>query len=225
VGGLLLLAVPIALSAVVIVAGIAIVVVARRQRPLLLARQQAIAALCAERGLIAELGPDDFAILGPIDRSWLTNAHALPDHSVAVADFLQPAGKHTAFFSMLGFTIAGVNVPYVAVWRRGLGGITVGSTPTLELESTEFDKQFTVKAKDRRSATMLLDPGMMQLLLDCEQVNFDMDGNRVLAYVNRATESAHAPAAPVELELLFKFLDGFVARVPQILRTEYAAEQ
>lgn len=223
--GLVLLALPIALSAVVIVAGIAIVIAARRQRPLLLARQQAIAALCAQRGLVSELAPDDFAILGPIDTSWLTNGHALPDHSVAVADFIQPAGKHTAFFSMLAFTITGVNVPYVAVWRRGLSGITVGSTPTLELESTEFDKQFTVKAKDRRSATMLLDPAVMQLFLDCEQVNFDMDGSRVLAYVNRATERAHAPAAPVELELLFRFLDEFVARVPATLRSEHAAEQ
>jgi hypothetical protein len=224
VSGLVLLVVPIALSAVVIVAAIAIVIVARRQRPLLLARQQAITARCAQRGLVAQLTPDDFAILGRIDRSWLTNGHALPDHSVAVADFVQPAGKHTAFFSMLAFTITGVNVPYVAVWRRGLTGITVGGPPTLELESTEFDKQFMVKARDRRSATMLLDPGVMQLLLDCEQVNFDMDGNRVLAYVNRAAEAAHAPAEPVEFELLFRFLDGFVARAPSILRSEYPAQ-
>ena len=222
--GLVLLVVPIALSAVVIVAGVAILVAARRQRPLLLARQQAFAALCAQRGLVSELAPDDFAILGPIDRSWLTNGHALPDHSVAVADFVQPAGKHTAFFSMLSFTVAGVNIPFVAVWRRGFGGITIGSTPTLELESTDFDKQFTVKAKDRRSATMLLDPGVMQLLMDCEQVNFDMVGDRVLAYVNRAAEPAHQPAEPVEFQLLFRFLDGFVARVPSILRSEYAAE-
>jgi hypothetical protein len=225
VSGLLLLALPIALSAVVIAAGIAIVVFARRQRPLVLAREQVTATLWAQRGLVADLGPDDFAILGPIDRRWLTNAHASPDHSVAVADFTQPAGKRTAFFSMLTFTVSGMNLPFVAVARRGLTGITVGGPPTLELESTEFDKQFMVKAKDCRSATMLLDLGVMQLLLDCEQVNFDMDGNRVLAYVNRAAERPHPPAEPVELELLFKFLDGFVARVPTILPSEYAAEQ
>src|SRR5207248_5920785 len=197
----------------------------RRLRPSMLARQQAIAALCAQRGLEAELGPDDFAILGPIPATWLTNSHALPDHSVAVADFTQPSGKHTSFFSMLTFTVAGVNLPFVQVVRRGVAAITVGGPPTIELESTDFDNRFIVKSKDRRGATMLLVPGVMQLLLDCDQVNFDMVGNRVLAYVNRADEPAHQPAEPVELELLFRFLDGFVARVPPILRSDYAAEQ
>ena len=98
-GGLVLLVIPIALSAVVIVAGIAIVVLAQRQRPLLLARQMAVTALCAQRGLVAAVGPDDFAILGPIARNSLTNAHASPDHSIAVADFTRPAGRHTSFFS------------------------------------------------------------------------------------------------------------------------------
>jgi len=224
VPGVVLLAIPIVLSAVVIVAGIAIVLMARRQRPLLLARQQAIAALCSRRGLVSEVGPDDFAILGPIDPHWFTNAHAALDHAVAVADFTQPAGNHTAFFSMLTFTVAGVNLPFVQVVRRGLTAITVGGPPTIELESTDFDNQFMVKSKDRRSATMLLDPGMMQLLVDCRLVNFDMVGNRVLAYVNRGGEPAHQPAEPVELELLFRFLDGFLLRMPELLRTEFAAD-
>jgi hypothetical protein len=52
-----------------------------------------------------------------------------------------------------------------------------------------------------------------------------MIGDRVLASINRATESSHDPSQPVEFELLFKFWDGFVARVPSILRSEYAAVQ
>jgi hypothetical protein len=63
----------------------------------------------------------------------------------------------------------------------------------------------------------------MQLLLDCDDVNFDMVGDKVLAFVNRAAEPAHRPTEPVEFEVLFRFMDGFVARVPAILRTEYAA--
>src|SRR5260370_40404064 len=94
--GALLLAVPIALSACVIGCGIAIAIIARRQRPLLLARQQAIAALCAQRGLVSAVAPADFAILGPIDPRWLANSHASPDHMVAVADFTRPGGQHTA---------------------------------------------------------------------------------------------------------------------------------
>jgi hypothetical protein len=72
---------------------------------------------------------------------------------------------------------------------------------------------------------MLLDPGMMQWLLDCDHVSFVMIGDRVLAFINRATEPSHNPSEPVEFELLFKFCDGFVARVPAILRSEYAAGQ
>jgi hypothetical protein len=45
----------------------------------------------------------------------------------------------------------------------------------------------------------------------------------VLASVNRATEPSHNPSEPVEFELLFKFYDGFLARLPAILRSEYAA--
>jgi hypothetical protein len=95
----------------------------------------------------------------------------------------------------------------------------------LQLESDEFDKRFVVRAKDRRSAVMLLDPGMMRWLLDCDHVSFVMVGDRVLASINRATEPSHNPSEPVEFELLFKFWDGFLARVPPILRSEYPAVQ
>jgi hypothetical protein len=106
-----------------------------------------------------------------------------------------------------------------------MAGPVLGGPPTLEMESTEFDKQFVVKASDRRSAVMLLDPGMMQLLLDCEEVSFDLVGDKVLAYINRAAEASHQPIEPVEFEMLFKFLDGFIPRVPELLRSEYAAAQ
>ena len=95
----------------------------------------------------------------------------------------------------------------------------------MQLESIDFDKRFTVRAKDRRSAVMLLDPGIMQLLLNCADVNFDIVGDKVLAYVNRATETAHRANEPVEFEMLFRFYDGFVSRVPEELRSEYAATQ
>jgi len=70
---------------------------------------------------------------------------------------------------------------------------------------------------------MLLDPGIMQLLLDCADVNFDMVADKVLAFINRAAEPSHRPSEPVELEMLFRFWDGFVARVPGLLRSEYPA--
>jgi hypothetical protein len=107
---------------------------------------------------------------------------------------------------------------------RNLTGPVLGGPPTVELESTDFEKRVVVKAKDRRSAVMLLDPGMMQLVLDCEPVSFDMAGDKVLAYVNRMSVPTHHSAEPVEFELLFRFWDGFGPRVPALLRSEYTAQ-
>jgi hypothetical protein len=209
--------------AVTLGSAIVIVVALRRQAPLLRARAQAITALCSQRHLVPGAAPSDFAILGSIDPRQLTNSFSSPDQSVAVADYVRPEGKCAQFFSLLAFTIAGLDVPYVSVTRRGLGTIVIGGPPALELESIDFDKRFTVRAKDRRCAVMLLDPGVMQLLLDCGDVNFDMAGDKVLAYVNRAVEPAHRPGEPVEFEMMFEFWDGFVTRMPELLRSEYPA--
>ena len=114
----------------------------------------------------------------------------------------------------------------------------------LTLESIDFDARFMIRAEDRRSAVMLLDEGMMQWLLDCDHVSFEITGDRGQALVKRSSESTYQPglvpgwhlsghseaphgrsrrADPVELELLFKFWDGFVPRLPAILRAEFAA--
>jgi Protein of unknown function (DUF3137) len=212
------------LSISVMVFAVVFLVAARRMAPLERARGQAIAALCMQRGLVPGAGACDFALLGPIDQRWLTNSYSSPDHGLAVADFVQPAGKNTQFFTLLSFTVAGLNVPGVAVTIRNLPGPVLRGPPTVELESVEFEKRFIVKAKDRRSAVMLLDPGMMQLILDCKPVSFDMAGDSVLASINRANEPRHRATAPVEFALLFKFWDGFVARVPALLRSEYPAQ-
>jgi hypothetical protein len=165
-------------------------------------------------------------MLPSIERMGLSSAFSSPDGGVAVADLIRSEGKSEAFFSVLSFTVAGVNIPMVSVDPRNVfTAAVVGGAPTLELESDEFDKQFVVRAKDRRSAVMLLDPGMMQWLLDCDHVSFVMIGDRVLASINRGAEPSHNPSEPVEFELLFKFYDGFLARVPAILRSEYAAPQ
>jgi hypothetical protein len=211
----------------VLVCAVIILVLVRRLAPLQKARRQAMAAMCAQRGLLPSANLSrDFSMLSSIERTGLRNAFSTPDGGVAAADLIRSEGKSAAFFSVLSFTVAGVNMPAVSVDLRNVfTGAVVGGMPSLELESDEFDKRFVVRAKDRRSAVMLLDPGMMQWLLDCDQVSFVMIADRVLASVNRATEPSHNPSEPVEFELLFKFWDGFVARLPTILRSEYPAVQ
>jgi hypothetical protein len=216
----------IALSLTVIVFAVAIVlrIATGQLAPLERARGQAIAALCTQRGLVPGVGSGDFALIGRIDPRWLTNSFASPDHGLVIADFVQPAGKNTQFFTLLSFTLPGLNVPNLAVTHRSLPGPVIGGPPVVELESNEFEHHFIVKAKDRRSAVMLLDPGMMQLVLDCAPVSFDMAGDKVLASINRANEPRHQATEPVEFELLFKFRDGFVAHLPDLLRTEHPAQ-
>jgi Protein of unknown function (DUF3137) len=213
----------IALSGSVIVAAILVFVAARGLGSLERARGQAIAALCSERGLIPGVGSDSLAILGRIDPRLLSNTFSSPDQGLVIADFVRPAGKNTQFFTLLSFAVPGLNVPDMAVTVRNLPGPVLGGPPTVELESEEFDKRFVVKANDRRSAVMVLDPAMMQLVLDCGQVSFDLAGDRVLASINRANEPRHRATAPVEFALLFKFRDGFVARLPSLLRSDYGA--
>ncbi len=67
---------------------------------------------------------------------------------------------------------------------------------------------------------MLIDQGMMQWLLDCDRVSFQVSGPLVSAMVKRQDRNS---AQPTELELLLQFHDGFAAHVPQLVRSEFPA--
>jgi hypothetical protein len=215
---ILLMVVP-ALLVPVLVVSIVVLMLVRRAAPAQQARGQAIAALCTQRGL----APGVVSAPSPIQLRGLMNPFSSADGKVVAGDAVRSEGKQVELFSLLSFTIDGVNVPRVTVLRQGRRSLVDAWGPVLELESGDFDKRFAVIATDRRSAVMLLDQGMIQWLLDCDNVSFEMIGARVLAFVDRAGEPAHPPAQPVEFELLFKFWDGFVPRVPPLLRSEYAA--
>ena len=241
-------------------------------------RQQAIATLCGQRGMVpnpvnlATVLSDMLPTVMPAQLTVLSssfskviagmlpvfeNSFAKPDGSIWAADLWTPKTSSGSFgtsgdrkqwesFSIVSFAVPGVNLPFVAVSRKGESapGLTRGSP--LTLESIDFDERFLISAEDRRSAVMLLDQGMMQWLLDCDHVSFEITGDRGRALVRRSSESSYQPglepgwhlpwqpvaphpdsrrADPVELELLFKFVDGFASRVPELVRTEFAAGQ
>jgi hypothetical protein len=189
------------------------------------ARRSAITALCAQRGFIVGPvhQPGHVTAQNPFLLRGLANAFSSPDGGVVGGDASRGDSRNMQFFSVLEFAVPGLNMPRLAALRIGQNSINDIWGPVLELESTDFDKRFAVIGKDRRSAVMLLDPGMMQWLIDCERVSFEMIGDRVLSFVDRLAEPRHQPAEPVEFELLFKFYDGFVSRVPSLLRSDYAA--
>lgn len=181
----------------------------RRAAPAQRARRQAIAELCAQRGFVPGLTRPVPELRG------LLNPFSSADGKAVIADAIRDSGKQVESFSVLTFTIDGLNVPRISVLRQGRPSLTVEWGPVLELESGDFDRRFAVIAKDRRSAVMLLDEGMIQWLLDCDSVSFELIGDRLIAFVDRAAE-------PVEYTVLFKFWDGFMPRIPQLLRGEYS---
>lgn len=240
-----------------------LVTLARQGTPRNSERQQAIATLCEQRGMVpnpvnlfAALSAI-FPMVVPDQMPVYENSFASPDGSLWAADLWTPKGGSVSFrsasdqrkqwesFSMVSFVVPGANLPYVGVTRKGeknTSGFVRGNP--LTLESIDFDERFLIRAEDRRSAVMLLDQGMMQWLLDCDHVSFEITGERGQAIVRRSSESTYQPglvpgwhlpghsdaphpnsrrADPVELELLFKFVDGFGPRVPELVRSEFAA--
>lgn len=124
-------------------------------------------------------------------------------------------------WTLMTFSVPDLNLPYIAVTRNG-DIVSVGAySQPVHFESIDFDNRFSVHAGDRRSAVMLIDQGMMQWLLDLDRVNFQISGPLVSAYVRQRRPDS---ADPLEVEMLFRFCDGLDAHIPQIVRSEYAAQ-
>jgi hypothetical protein len=213
-------------------------------------REQAIAAICEGRGMVpnpVDLSRTILALIpgqGPV----YENSFASPDGSLWAADMwtldeTQKQPQKWNSFSMVAFAVPGLHLPHVGVTRKGQAiSAVLMSGNTVELESIDFNDRFIVKAEDRRAAVMLLDQGMMQWLLDCDEVSFQITGAQGQALIRRSFEPGFQPGLvqgwhlpgqsaapfsnprkvePVELELLFKFVDGFVPRLPEQVRSEF----
>jgi hypothetical protein len=64
----------------------------------------------------------------------------------------------------------------------------------IEFESPEFNRRYNVKADNRRFAYELLDGRMLEWLVNFDQgLSFEVVGNRILAYRNRAKPSGLVP--------------------------------
>jgi len=155
----------------------------------------------------------------PINRATATyeNRFVSPDSSLVVGDASSRDGKNA--FTLMMFPVLDLNLPYLVIARKGDVDLsTVTNGKPLQFESIDFDGRFAVRADDRRSAVMLIDQGMMQWLIDCDHVNFQAWGGMIFAFVKQQLPT---PTEPVELELLFRFYDGFPLHVSEIVRSEF----
>jgi hypothetical protein len=82
--------------------------------------------------------------------------------------------------------------------------------PDIELESEEFNRAFVIQCADRRFATDLLDPQMMELLLTSQAlVDFETKGRWLLL----TTKRLH----PRDMPGLLGLADEFVQRIPPLI--------
>lgn len=107
---------------------------------------------------------------------------------------------------------AGVPFPDLAVepeWflSRMVGRLT---NADIELESEDFNRAFTVTCADRKFASDVLHPQMMEYLLGHRERTFRFDQNYALAI-------AKGHAAIAELDAGLAFVDGVLDRIPDFV--------
>ncbi len=182
----------------------------------------AVDAFFAHRGMIHASRqiqlPGAWSVLGGIS----LNAYGAPDGTWLAVQSPTPAlGKGQIFLSWtLMRNLPGLNLHPIVVRRKGGEAPLAVQGAPLTFESIDFDDRFDVRAVDRRAAVMLIDQGMLQWLLDCDRVSFQVQGDTISTVV----QPSDAPSSPVaELELLFRFCDGFAARIPEIVRVEFSS--
>ena len=181
----------------------------------------ALAALFAQRGLVHITGnyqlPGMWSMLGGVS----LDLFASPDGRF-YATTLPSMGrsKRIAITSMLVFALPGLKFPLTSVGRKG-GDIPMAVRgEAVTFESTEFDDRFEVRTEDPRAAVMLIDQGVMQWLLDCDSVALHVEGDHGTAMVMGEAGGSGVP----EFDLLFRFYDGLMPRLPSILGSEFPAE-
>jgi hypothetical protein len=87
--------------------------------------------------------------------------------------------------------------------------------PDIELESEAFNRLFVVQCEDRRFATTLLDPQMMEFLLHTEgRLTFETKGRWLLVIAPRLDD-------PADMVGLLGVADEFLRRIPSVIYRLY----
>ncbi len=183
----------------------------------------AITDLCDKHGMsrVADAGtqftPRMLAMVEPRFQSTFANS----DWSIWFSEIVD--SKDGSAFALMMFSAGGLNIPYVAVARKGAVAVPLSAQgQPVQLESVDFADRFEIRADDPRAAVMLVEQGMMQWLLDLNEVSFQVIGPLVTAVVKKRRSAKRALA---DVELLLEFHDGFGAHLPQLTLIEYPAPE
>jgi hypothetical protein len=118
---------------------------------------------------------------------------------------------HTHTFSVLALRM-GVPMPPLSVDPENVLDRFVGRLTgnDIDLESEEFNRAFTVSCPDRKFASDVLHPQMMEFLLQHRQLGwrFEQDSMLVVASGQRS---------PAQIDATLEFMDGITDRVPEFV--------
>ena len=114
-------------------------------------------------------------------------------------------------FSVLGLSM-GIYMPPLSVdpenfLERFVGRLTGND---IDLESEEFNRAFTVGCPDRKFASDVLHPQMMEFLLEHRQVGFRFEQDSMLMV-------AHGQRTPAQIDATIQVMDGITDRVPEFV--------
>ncbi len=106
--------------------------------------------------------------------------------------------------------------PSLTVTPEGVFGRMIGrlTNKDIELESEDFNRAFTVTSEERKFASDVLHPRMMEYLLQRPKAQFRVDRRWIL---NVETGSPKVE----EIEPRLQYLDGIVDQVPAFVWQEY----
>lgn len=114
-------------------------------------------------------------------------------------------------FSVLGLSM-GIFMPPLSVdpenfLERFVGRLTGND---IDVESEEFNRAFTVGCPDRKFASDVLHPQMMEFLLEHRQVGFRFEQDSMLMV-------AHGQRTPGQIDATIQVMDGITDRVPEFV--------
>ena len=118
---------------------------------------------------------------------------------------------HVHRFSVLGLSM-GIHMPPLSVdpenfLDRFVGRLTGND---IDLESEEFNRAFTVSCPDRKFASDVLHPQMMEFLLEHRQVGWRFEQDSMLMV-------ADGQRTPAQIDATIAVMDGITDRVPEFV--------
>jgi len=118
---------------------------------------------------------------------------------------------HTHTFSVLALRM-GVRMPPLSVDPENFLDRFVGrlSGNDIDLESEEFNRAFTVSCPDRKFASDVLHPQMMEYLLQHPQVGWRFEQDSMLMI-------ARGQRTPEQIDATIQVMDGITDRVPEFV--------